>query len=255
MLRLTSLLQFFFIILLFNSCRISNKIFYSYKSVNYDVGENKKEDLKITSRLISYDGCLFEFKMQKKFNDTVFIESNKKVSSVYYDTIGVYLLPYKTNLYFEFDTFAVKNKLIKSGYITDKAFGQKFPAYSDTSSNFYKNKIPKDTLIYGQDYFYVDSLIKNKDGVDSILYKILLFKNPDFISNYKMGIIDFQDKEYCAVGYHIYYYEQQTALLGIIEDMRPLTKEENKICAAMLKRVMKYNTDSIKVNTSDTLNR
>jgi hypothetical protein len=207
------------------------------------VGGGKKEDLHITSKLISYDECLFEFKVRKNTNDTVFMKSNKVVSTFYYDTTGVYLLPYKANRYFEFDTFALKNTMVKTGNITDKELGQKYSTYKDTSLNFYKNKTPKDTTIYGQHYFYIDSLLKNKDGADSVLSKLLLFKNRNFISNYKMGIANFGDKEYCPVGYHVFYYEQKMELLGVIENMRPLTKEENKICAAMLKKVLGGNTD------------
>jgi hypothetical protein len=244
MIRLTSLMIFFIVIAMLNSCKYTNKVFYSYTSINYDVGGGKKENLQITSKLISYDECLFEFKIRKNTNDTVFMESNKKISSVSYDTNGVYLLPYKANRYFEFDTFALNNTIIKTGNITDKELGQKFPAYNDTSLNYYKNKTPKDTTIYGQHYFYVDSLLKNKDGADSVLSKLLLFKNRNFISNYKMGLANFNDKEYCPVGYHVFYYEKKVELLGIIEDMRPLTKEENKICASMLKKVLGGNTDA-----------
>jgi hypothetical protein len=238
----------FFLMVVSDSCEPSNKISYSYMSSNYGIENGDKKDLGITSRLISYNDYLFEFKVKKNTIDTTFMESNRVVTRIYYDTLGVYLLSHRNKLYFEFDTFSLNHKIVRVGNITDKAFGQKFVYLKDTISDFYRGKVPKDTTIYGQHYFHIDSMLKNKDGQDSILSKMLLFKNPNFMSVYKMEGNNFADKEYSVVGYHIHYYANNIDVFGIVEGLRPLDKEEEKICALMIKKSLNSNIDTIKNN-------
>ena len=130
----------------------------------------------------------------------------------------------------------------------DKEIGLKVKGADPAFSKFLSNKIPKDTLLNGVPSYFIDSLIKNSNGGDSILAKIFLLKNAQFNSIYKINDIVFPNKAYCIIGYSCYWYDKKHEVYGVIEDMRLLSKTEHFICAEMLKKANSSNVDSIQID-------
>ncbi len=211
-------------------CKGANEIYYSYKSNWYAIDTVKRF---ITSNsLISYGDYLFEFKKTTKLINELRGESDSVTSSIFYDTTGVYLLGDKNRIYYEFDTFAFENKIVKTGKLSEKTYGQLYPDSISTEEIIYST--PVDTVINNINCFYSTVVPKNIDGRDSAEVKVILLKKPKLNSLYKIGGGEFPDKDYCIVGFNAYSFKNKDGFVQEIDALRPLTEKEKSICNRML---------------------
>ena len=218
--------------IVFLSCNTSNKAGYSYTTTTYSVSPDQEiSDLHFTSRLISYGGYLFEFKIRISFFQEMDGASGIVTDlPTRYDTIGVYLLDGKKRTYYEFDTFALAAKIVSTGKLNKKPFGQKLPDSISGSLKKYIKKPLKEILSNGIKLYAYDTLFKNTLGVDSVSTVVYFFKDPGFTSLYKLSDGDFINPDYCMVGFRIVDFVKNTEIVNTLESCRLLTNNEIKIC-------------------------
>lgn len=228
----------------FYGCKTINKTYYSYKLNNYTV-QNNVGGLWSSSSFISYNDYIFEFIIRTKFKSDIYIESNKKISKKEFDTVGVYILKDKCNFYWQFDSFALGNKLIKTGKIEDKEFGLSLNQAS-VSPDFSKSGEFKDTVINHQEYSFLEFLIKKVDGSDSTLSRIFFIKDSKFNTIYKMSGIIYPNKKYSMAGYSHYLFDKKIEIISLVEEIKVINESENKICQNILSKVNSQIADSVK---------
>lgn len=241
------LLLFVLVVQILSGCKIPKNLFFSYKVDSYSTDTTKH--LLTSSSLISYGDHLFEFKMRTNIKSVIHGEADSVTSSIDYDTTGVYLLSGKNKLYFEFDTFTIKNKIVKAGKLSEKEFGQKYPASDSVFSATGITSDPADTVINNINCSYVVIVSKNTNAEDSVEVKMILIKNPNLNSLYKIGGAKFADKDYCIVGYDFYSYKNKEGFVQEMADLRPLTKKEQKICESMIIKSKAHIVDTVKPKT------
>jgi hypothetical protein len=229
---------FISIILLAAGCTTARTVFYSYKVDTY-VTDTVRHILS-SSRLISCGDYLFEFKLGQKYSTESTMQDDGttevKVSPIYFDTMGIYLLANKQ--YFEFDTFALNNRMIKKGGIGDKEFGVKMGDGS-TVINYTPPFIskPKDTIINNISCYYVDILGNKTSPVsDTVSTKLILIKNKKFTSLLKIYGLNAMNNEYCIVSLCNFHKLRQESYLQEIDSLRPVTKAERAICESMIQK-------------------
>ncbi len=230
--------QFVIIILLLSicGCTVSKKN-YSYKLTTYSINNSLTEELPFKIHLISYNGYLFEFKLNTRKSDTLYGQSGKLLENTYYDTSGIYLLSPESKRYVEFDTFSITNKIVKSGKFSEKQFGVRLSDSTLQSSSFFLDKVLKDTFLWNKSLYYIDTLQKSSFGKDSIRTHIFFIKDAHFTSMYELNAGTYPDPEYSMVGYNTYYFDQNIVVAGVLENMRYLTENERKICASMIRKM------------------
>lgn len=223
-------------------CKGANEIYYSYKSNWYAYDTEKRF---ITSNsLISYGDYLFEFKKRTNLEDGFRGESDSVTSTIHFDTIGVYLLGGKNRLYYEFDTFAFENKIVKAGKLSEKKFGQLYP--DPISSEEIGYSAPVDTVINNIICFYSTVVPRNRNAIDSTVVKVILLKKPNFNSLYKIGGGEYPDKDYCIVGFSAYSFKNNDGFVQEVDALRPLTEKEKSICKSMLMKTKAAVVDTIR---------
>lgn len=234
-----------FLVLTLNGCKTSKEKFYSYEVNTYTIDTGKT--LLNSNKLISYCDFLFEFKMKKIINNVLHGESKTVTTSVKEDTIGVYLIDSKTKLYYEFDTFALKCTMVETGKLIDKPFGLKLtPATGNTDTTKIYAPLEK-SVVNNIPCFFSEIVSKNKTMADSITIKVLMLKDANFNSVYKINGVKYTDKNYCIAGLSIYYNNQKQGVLDEIDALRPLNEKEKEICENMVAKSRKYIIDTIKV--------
>lgn len=157
------------------------------------------------------------------------------VNSIMYDTIGVYLVSGKDQLYYEFDSFALKSKIIKHGPLSEKGSGVNLSPVKKTDSSDTYYGPTEEVLINGIPCFYSSIISKKESAADTVEQKVVLIKNEHLNSLYKIKGVEFTNKEYCIVGIDQHLLTQNESLVEEIKNLRPLTANEKKICSTMLK--------------------
>lgn len=218
------------------SCKTSKEIYYSYKVDSYTIDTVKR--LFASSSLISYGDYLFEFKKRTNIREVLHGETGAITSSTDYDTTGVYLLSNTDGMYYQFDTFALKNEISKTGKLADKEFGVRLtsPNNHDTTETVMYKTIPLDTIINNIKCFYVDIVSKNKSANDSINQRVILIKSAGFNSVYRINGAKFIDNDYCIVGVYFYNLNQKQGFLEELDSLLPLSDKEKNICESMVKK-------------------
>lgn len=232
--------NFLLLVLVFfvvKGCTISKSRYFSYNVKTYSIDSGKK--LVSVAKLISYGDYLFESIMQMNLSDTIYggsDEENRKV--IYISNGGVYLLKIKSDLYFELDSFSENAKLIKQGKNSEKLFGVKFSAYDTSLSSkplFYKT-LPIDTTINNVECYYIDINLAVNNVDSSYEQKIFLYKNKLFNSFYKLWNANYLDSNYSIIGVYFLDKNQNNGFVEEPDSLRVLTKMEEKICKAMIKK-------------------
>lgn len=232
------------VILFLYGCKASKEIYCSYKSNWYTVDTVKR--FVTSSSLISYGDYLLEFIKKTNIKNVLYGESDSVTSVFYYDTIGVYLLGDKNRLYYEFDTFSIKNKIVKTGKLSKKSFGQLYPNSDSMTSEEIIYSNPVDTVINNISCFYATVVPRNKNGRDSIGVKVILLKIPKFNSLYKIGGGEFPNKDYCIVGFNAYSFKNNDGFVQEVDALRPLTEKEKSLCESMVMKSKNCVVDTIK---------
>ncbi|RYE50453.1 MAG: hypothetical protein EOP48_19735 [Sphingobacteriales bacterium] len=209
---------------------------YTYKIRTYALDQGK--NLLSVSRLISYEDYLFEFRTQVNIADTITDGSAPKRGITYTNKGGFYLLKNKSDLYVEFDSFSLNNKIVKKGKIAEKEFGVKSGGY-DTST--YSNRalfktLPIDTVINNVHCSYIDIDLAAAKLDSALEQKIFLYRDKSFNSFYKLGNSNYFDPNYCIIGIYFFDNRLKQGYLEEPDQLRRLTKEEEKICAAIIKK-------------------
>lgn len=223
-------------------CKVANEGYYSYKSNWYAINTVKR--FITSSSLISYGDYLFEFKKTTKVINERIGESDSVTSLIYYDTTGVYLLGDKNRLYYEFDTFALENKVVRTGKLSEKPFGQLYPDSIFSEELIYA--APVDTVINNINCFYSKVDPRKRNGRDSAEVIVILLKKPKFNSLYKIGGGEFPDKDYCIVGFNAYSFKNKDQFVQEVDALRPLTEKEKSICKSMLMKSKAAVIDTIR---------
>ena len=227
------------------SCKTTKDLFYSYKTNFYTVDTGKH--LFFSNSLISYGDYVLEFRTQTTIKGDLDIESQKTTSSVTEDTIGVYLLGSKNELYYEFNTFTVHNKVVQIGKLVNKPYGENFEPKDEKIYSTFEFRPLKQTTINNIKCYYSEIFLKNdKAANDTLKMKMLLVKNAKLNSLYKVNGAKYTDKNYCIVGMNLYYINQKQSLVEEIDALRPLTKKEKDICENMVLKSKTCVTDTIK---------
>lgn len=239
----------FLLFLFFSSCKTTKNIYFAYKVDTYAINSLKR--FVTSSRVISFGDYLFEFRIRTNFRDTLHGETGTISTFVYFDTIGVYLLSSNEKVFYEFDTFAPKNSIIKTGIRSKKEFGHHFSdsdsIYTDQDS--IEPFIIIDTLINNIQCSYT-KLIPTKKNNDSVEIRLTLVKNKNFNSLYRIGGFKFPDKEYCIVGYSAYSLKKNEGFVQELNALRPLTELEKDICENMVVKSKACIVDTIKEYTT-----
>ncbi|MBK6379111.1 MAG: hypothetical protein IPF72_04945 [Chitinophagaceae bacterium] len=190
-------------------CKTSKEKFYAYKVESYTIDTTKR--LLSSSNVISYGSYLFEFIQRANIINVLHGESGSLTSSVSYDTVSVYLLENKTNLYYSFDTFSLKNSLLKTGKLSDKEFGVRLNPSEKPDTTFFSP--PVEVLINKIKCFYTEVISKNKNMNDTFELKMTMIKNANLNSLYKINGAKFTDENFCIVGLNIYFPKQGRDIL------------------------------------------
>ena len=214
----------------FYGCTSPKDTYYSFRVGTYALDTVK--NFVYFDNLISYGNYLFEFR--NKITYSTIMHGNVDSTTISYDTIGVYLLSGKNKLYYEFDTFAFNNKVVKVGKLTEKEMGFKFTFPPPDSTSDLSYAPVKKVILKNINYFVSEVVRSDKTKNDSMQSQAILVKNKNFNSLYKMNGVKFIDSNYCIVGFYFYDLKKKEGLLQEIESMRPLTKMEFDICANMV---------------------
>lgn len=236
-----NLMSLILIVQLIKGCATIKEENFSYQVTTYTLDTSK--DFIYYNNLISYGAYLFEFK--NRINIVTNIHGPKSRITAYADTVGLYLLS-NNNLYYEFDTFALKNELVKMGKLSDKQSGYKFKVLNVTATSDLSFTPPKDTVINNIKCFIAGIVSNDQTAKDTIKQEVILIKNKNLNSLYKMNGIKFPDRSYCIVGFRIYDLKNKLSFLQEIESLKPLTEKEKEICARMVKQSKLINTDTIR---------
>ena len=231
---------------LFMGCRVLSKKYYSYVSVMSAV-DSVKTPLSY-SLLISYGKYILEFNRRVNLEATIYLshpDSIPRQKITGYDTLSVYLLNGNTRLYYEFDTFALKTKLIKIAKWEDKPMGQDLhvpPA--EPKSNFVYGPL-KQELINNIPCF-VSKITSVKDPQnDSLSFEEIFVKDACLNSFAKISGTKFTDNNYCIVGYRLFYPKKKEGVSIEIENLRPLNEREIAICKNMVQVMETAVTDTV----------
>jgi hypothetical protein len=229
-------------LVLFVACTQAQPVYYAYQVDDFSVDTAKT--LIATSRVISCGDYLFEFKMQVN-NEIVadmYKDENKTVVTKFttrYDTTGVYILA-KGKGYYEFDTFALTGKLVKKGPIADREFGFKLGTDKSATNKGKaaaqpKISAPQDTVINGIPCYYVQT-VRTQLPTDSMGTQYFLIKNRKFTSVYKAQGFRWLNNEYCIIGVRHYAYNGSVGYSQEINNLRPLSAAERKICESLIQK-------------------
>jgi hypothetical protein len=227
-------------------CRALSKKYYSYVWVMSAVDSVKTPQT--YSHLISYGNYIFEFNIRIN-REEIRHRGNPnyipKLKITGYDTLSVYLLNGKTRLFYEFDTFALKTKLIKIAKWEDKPTGQDLHlSPAEPKSNFLYGPL-KQELINNIPCF-VSKITRVKDPQsDSLSCEEIFVKDVDLNSFFKICGTKFTDNNYCLVGYRVFYPKKKEGTSIEIENLRPLNEREIAICKTMVQIMGTAVTDTL----------
>ncbi len=227
------------VIVIHSFCKVS-KNNYSY-GLSVELYKNNilVKEIQWPNHLLIYNNYLFEFNIAISNKESYHQSSKIHTIETKYDTLGVYVLSPNERKFFEFDTFATTNKLITYNLFSKKPFGQKMYD-SVLKSSYNKNQNLSDTTIWGHHLYYFKHTQKNKQEKDSIISFLYLLKKPGFLSLLEVtNGAYYPDRNYCLIGFSILDIKSNELLLCKLEDLRRLSREEEQICASMIKKVKK----------------
>lgn len=216
---------------------------YAYRSEVYEVFENTRHNISF-GNFISYDSALFEFIITRRDTSEIVSETETILKSTTYDTTGVYLLANNSKYYIQFDTFAIKSSIVKTGRLENKPNGEKLETNSAGITGL-NNISFKDTLLFNQPYYYLDTTSAVKEMADTAEVKLFFIKNKYLNTIYKIYGKILPDKEFCMAGVGVYLRKLKSNTMFIVKDLRPVTHSEEKICRALLQKARYAVTDTI----------
>jgi hypothetical protein len=227
----------------FLGCYTTTKeTFYSYSVTSYTVDTTKT--LLYTSNLISCGDYLIEFKTKTNIRTDIY-EDSLETKSMDYDTLGVYLLSGGNKLFYEFDTFALKGRIIKVDKLENKPSGQSLNFHGNTDTPNLSFTPPKKITVNNVPCF-ITELIESKTEDEGINQKVLLVKDQDLNSLYKIMGIKYPDSNYCVVGFIISDSSNKTSFVQEIQSLRLLNEREKRICEKMIATSKTYVVDTLK---------
>ena len=231
-LALTTVMAFY------TSCATAQPPFYAY-TVNIYTTDTGRH---LISRdgIISYKDYVIEFRMSQNTLSEYILDKEEgtrelKSSITTYDTIGLYLIYNKR--YFEFDTFALQGKLLKTGPLGEKSDGYKL-GEGKLSYTYAPPKvgIAKDTVMGGIHCFYANVLQDNGADTGKFLIRLVLFKLKHLNSLHKAYGANWHNDEFCVMGMMAQDKASKDGYVEEVADLRPLTAAERKICESLIQK-------------------
>jgi hypothetical protein len=220
---------------LFYSCKTEEKYFAYRINLTYLV-DTIETDYRAASDIISYKPYLFEYKLKTIVNNSIYGSPQKIIQTWYYDTIGIYLINPKQRTFVEFDGFKKNATIQHSGKFSEKKTGFRLidsvPFVKPLSADL---KI-RDTMAWGRKLYYLQQTAKNMQGEDSVIVNLFYIKNPYIESLFDIDAIPFPDTNHSIIGLTMHLVEQKQTATMKLEKLRPLTKEEKKICEELVRK-------------------
>ncbi|MCU0321101.1 MAG: hypothetical protein MUE72_01720 [Chitinophagaceae bacterium] len=230
---------YFFLISVFfiTNCKTASNNF-SYKTSTYSIeNETKSNQVYLNSYLISFNGYLLEFNVGVSTIDSIFGGSNKLIRQYKYDTLSVFVLDSKKRIFYEFNEFSNKSKLLKFGPFSKKPSGMRL---ADTAQKL-TIKVQKqkmfDTLLWGVNLHYLIDTQKNRINEDSVRTFVFFLKNKKFVSLYEIMTAEYINPDFSMVGFSANFIDQKIVMEGVMEELRTLTTLEEDICSGMIQKI------------------
>ena len=98
------------------------------------------------------------------------------------------------------------------------------------------NKPLTDTLAWGKNLYYLENFEEGVKGQDSIKNYIFFVKNPHLVTMYELIFGIYTDPDYSMICYTSSVEDSNDGLLNVLQELRELTDEEKRTCAAMVKK-------------------
>ncbi len=234
-------LFFAIMILLCFGCSMQSQHF-SYSTRTYSIEKNIKTDMKIHGNYISFKPYLFEFNIRVNQYDSVQQNTGQIMSFFTFDTASIYLIDVNRKMFFEFDSFKAKAKMISSGELQNKKFGTIFKENKAIETDtIFKKSLLRDTVVFGKNLQYYSSIEKNVNNTDSVITHIFFIKNPHFISIQDIPNRLIKDESYSMIGFSVHLIEKDLTITNELEDFRILSRFEEKVCADMINTMLAMN--------------
>ncbi len=219
--------------------KISN---FSYQMSIYTIEADKKTNMNMTQFLANYNGFVLEFNVGRSFIDTIYHQSRKRTTELKYDTLGLFVLDPQKRMYYEFNSFNDTCKLLKCGSFSQKKIGM---ALSDTIASIDPKRKPnlnllRDTFLFNEKIlYYKDNIKEINSQQDSVVSFSFFLKNRDFVSLLDLMVPRMFESAYSLVGFSSNYIKLNVTTTGELENMRPLTSHEEKICKNIIKQIQR----------------
>jgi hypothetical protein len=223
------------------SCNIS-KFSNSYKESIYS-GKNDSISLVTFTNFINYKKKYnFELIYLLRGTNTISLSAGSIERMTEYVDDGVNLFFFNDSNYFAIDTFALNAKIAKHEMLSKKTKGVQNISTTEKPINTFGYSFPKDTIINNNKLYYIDTTLNNVDSIGQVVLTLFFTKSGKFTSHYYVKNKPFQGYSFSYVGFSQKMVKTNESALLLIEDIKPLTKQQRKICKSLLKKAQKYNT-------------
>jgi hypothetical protein len=155
---------------------------------------------------------------------------------------GVSLFPLNDSNYFLIDTFAVQGKILQYERLTKKNKGISIPSTSKNSINTFGYAFPKDTIVNGNKLYYVDTTLNGLDTIGNVTLSFFFIKSGKFNSCFNVKNTAFPKYKFAYVGFSQKAVKSNEQAMVLLEDITPVTKQQNKICKSLSKKAERYNS-------------
>jgi hypothetical protein len=219
---------------------------FSYNVSSYFIKENKIDTIPFHGDFISFKGYLFEFKTIYRSASGITLDLKTGAETLnensWIDTVGIFVLDGTKRTFYEFSSFSDTCLFVRKGKISKKGSGIQF---SDTLSTMQRDNCIlegdlRDTIINTQHVLYTGFSQKAKiEPKVSILNagKMYFTKEKDFVTYFTFEIGSLTKENYPIVGVEGFVADKQGIFKMMLEDIKPLTPNQEKICNHLVKLV------------------
>ncbi|MCU0321102.1 MAG: hypothetical protein MUE72_01725 [Chitinophagaceae bacterium] len=206
----------------------------------YTIGTYFHTSAKYNNPFVVYNGKIFEFIIKNKvFNEsTVSIDdgTESEIKTTYvYDTTSVQIIDLKTNRFILVDGFVDSCKVINYGKYDTSKIGHKHGISKINCIENLGENIKRDTIINGTKYYFTSETQKDEQGNDSTVFYLLFLKKTNFLSIFYPAGLNHNELHYCGMSFK--HLASNENLLYLVENIRPISQNEENICAKMIKKI------------------
>jgi hypothetical protein len=183
---------------------------------------------------------IFELLKREENVDYISLSSHKDSSSTKSINMGVNLFLLNDSNYFSIDTFSLDAKVLKYEGVNKKKLGMSIPTVKHNTISRFGFSYPKDTIINNNKYFYIDTTINNVDSTGDITYAFFFIRQDNFFSYLNNENIKFLKHNFSFVGFSQTAKKGNYEAMWLLESIKPLTKEQMKICNFISLKAYKF---------------